>query len=1260
MAIGSFSSQLQQQQQQYSQTRTQRLQSQQQNDIEKARFEASRKEAERLGETFTDRTVEEKYYEYVPREYVDRYGNIIKSWYRYRQSERDSILRGTSANNRVAFERTRTTTVPFTYENYQQEYAKLSPDVQQFFVSPTEIKLQADKKMQEGIVKVDARISDLKQKIEDKSSAIERWQREFQSLNASDRDARRKYYADEIDRMRMQQRQYQEEINQLSEGKGKVAEGYAVQDVMEYAQDVVYMQQEKSNATKMANIQFNAQVQAGNIDKKWAGNISGYNKWVTAQNIRNKYVQKTQIAEFQQKYPQEVLTFDEQGNVKYIKSKQFGKILTPEQYNAKVEEWSKVDTGLTLGEKKKDYVPPLSIGVWKPFTEEEMAESRRIIPTNIGKILDWAKKTGISIFPSKEALPPPEYELISVPSSKIGEGMTTMNVTRKKTIYGEEYEKAKLNQEKTSEEVFKEYSKNLSELETYSQEKVDVLKSDAQKKFNEQIAVIDKDFQASFDTRTEKAKREKKWAVEELLGDTLAHPITSQRKIKYLAEDLQKTWALGTPAYTYHKTILTAPNIIGGESLTANVKIEEVLVPEIKPRKAPLLFKEQTEEEKTKEFIEIEKRYKLGVTGWGKDYSSAFAREVMYAKEMGKEDIQGIWETFYEKPLTTGMDTMIWAEVMAGATIVSSYTGGLGGLATSKAMKWAGRGLLTLYGGSIIVRTSMQPTAHERGKKLGEITAGEIFPMLAGGLAGTYIGTKVSAGIDYAYYKTLQYQILKKYKFLRDYKTTEMDILRGEKRFVEINPFNKNAQMRAFTKLDKNFLTPDERAIMKTAEGYLRIGTHATTSRMDFLKEKTIIKPIGREMNAMSIANQKWSINFFDMMKKSKYSLYSGQAIPTANLPLGLRIDVQGFAKLPSRYKPTFSIKELETILGKKINPKYYKEMAWLVEKGEFGTGYAGGFKPEVENYLKGFGFLQRTAKTPYFTQYANKEFYQKLEGFLRKGYQEYAFRVEKFSLTKPDTWIDKILGRQAGRFKPMTKGRVVPLQRFEALATGDKNLAQQIKLLLATKPKAEVVKILTDKQIMQTAQSSYSSVKTPFTLSASYPSSYAFLLSSLISKPSKTKYPSISYPKSYPKSPSSSALRSAVSSLLSTSKASKSSISKLGSYGLSPSKMSYLKSLLYEMPSYPKTPRYNIPSIKTGLAGKIKKMRKRKVSPEFKALFPDFTARSIGLKPKEVSLKQALKEIAKIQTGFSVRTGLRLKGYKPIDEKSLLVGIMK
>jgi len=89
-----------------------------------------------------------------------------------------------------------------------------------------------------------------------------------------------------------------------------------------------------------------------------------------------------------------------------------------------------------------------------------------------------------------------------------------------------------------------------------------------------------------------------------------------------------------------------------------------------------------------------------------------------------------------------------------------------------------------------------------------------------------------------------------------------------------------------------------------------------------------------------------------------------------------------------------------------------------------------------------------------------------------------------------------------------------------------------------------------------------------------------------------------------------------------------------------------------------------------TGIAGAKKQIKKKyRKTPEILGLFPDFTSRAIGLAPKKVgSVKDAMKEIRKLQTGFEIRRGARLPvsknpsdiGFSGISEKKLMKGIMK
>ena len=117
------------------------------------------------------------------------------------------------------------------------------------------------------------------------------------------------------------------------------------------------------------------------------------------------------------------------------------------------------------------------------------------------------------------------------------------------------------------------------------------------------------------------------------------------------------------------------------------------------------------------------------------------------------------------------------------------------------------------------------------------------------------------------------------------------------------------------------------------------------------------------------------------------------------------------------------------------------------------------------------------------------------------------------------------------------------------------------------------------------------------------------------------------------------------------------------------------LKNQLIRLGLTPFTPSLKPPTIKTPPnykpfpkalifgSGELKKKiraKRWKEIPENFGLMPDFTARALGLSPKEFSVKGAMKEIKKLRTGFEIRTGGRIKGYTPIDEKSLLRGIWK
>jgi hypothetical protein len=250
-------------------------------------------------------------------------------------------------------------------------------------------------------------------------------------------------------------------------------------------------------------------------------------------------------------------------------------------------------------------------------------------------------------------------------------------------------------------------------------------------------------------------------------------------------------------------------------------------------------------------------------------------------------------------------------------------------------------------------------------------------------------------------------------------------------------------------------------------------------------------------------------------------------------------------------------------------------------------------------------------------------------------------------------------LGKPIGMIKSTRIGRVVPITRWEALATGDVALTNKIKDLLETKPRAEAISTLKEQQMTQVPKSVYYSSRgfAP-KISASYPSSYTYSLAS-ISRTSRISSPSNNYSRSYE-------LSRAISSLISSPATSR--VSKSVTSRLSYPEYSYLTETSYSPPSYPrKTPSSSPKPFSHG--DKVREAVKKafKSTPQREALMPDFTARALGIAPKKVSsVKEALREIGKIQTGFEIRTGATFSNplknkikNKGMSDRELMKGVM-
>lgn len=232
---------------------------------EERRFETGKAEAERLRtEVFIDKNIEEQYdyTYYIPTRYLDRYGNPTREWIRMSEKDKEYAIKqyynrntGYETATRRGYlkqfteQRTKTTFDPFTFEEYEEEYEKLSPDVQQFFSSPVEIKAEKQRQKEVDLGVAQTKIEEWQEKIareeERKKSQDDWWDKytrrdSYRRLSSERKEEekarhyrRMRDYDNKID-------EYRASIRYLQGEWGKIGEGYKLQDIISYAQDKAY------------------------------------------------------------------------------------------------------------------------------------------------------------------------------------------------------------------------------------------------------------------------------------------------------------------------------------------------------------------------------------------------------------------------------------------------------------------------------------------------------------------------------------------------------------------------------------------------------------------------------------------------------------------------------------------------------------------------------------------------------------------------------------------------------------------------------------------------------------------------------------------------------------------------------------------------------------------------------------------------------------------------------------------------------------
>jgi len=328
-----------------------------------------------------------------------------------------------------------------------------------------------------------------------------------------------------------------------------------------------------------------------------------------------------------------------------------------------------------------------------------------------------------------------------------------------------------------------------------------------------------------------------------------------------------------------------------------------------------------------------------------------------------------------EKPTKMVLTT---AAFFVGAPVASKVLSKL----PAAGQKVVSYGIPVLYSGSIAVRAATSPSPSYT---LGRITAGELAPMVAGGLGAAIIWPKVSTALTLAKAKPT---------FRQPYKLTKWDILTGQKKFYE-EPQSAVYRMKSFTHAASKYMLPSEKAGF-VKSGKLTYAYHVTSER---LPDMTLLSKGTSEVAGFYVSPA--ASTYFLKLGASSYSLYGSGSFQGYGASAIVRQQVRGFHYIPKDYYS-------------------FKAQTYFMEtKGKAGVAYIpkGFMKSESEAFLTA-GSPSHLATIGYYTKIPSVSQTKGYTQIMRYGKPEYIQRVKKFKWSSPSTYMDKLTGRKAGQIK--------------------------------------------------------------------------------------------------------------------------------------------------------------------------------------------------------------------------------------------------
>jgi hypothetical protein len=1143
-----------------------------------------------------------------------------------------------------------------TFEEYKTKYQNLSPELKQFFLSPEEIVSSQEQKKAVEIGNYNKKIEDLRQKIERKRQELEKYRNDFYSESDKYQTRNKKSFKQNVKEYEMDIEEYENTLRFAEDERGKLDSGISSDDIFNYVENKSYDIRQRSESRQKAVREFSENLASGKLDEdliklglnKEKVNLTNYTKEVEKYNKNVSYLDSLKVwtgkvgfenisksaqeklnpsaVEFQQKYPNEKLVFDDSGNVIAVKSELLKGTIPIEKYQQK-KTWEDYDYSKLSGELegKTYYLQPtyptgtvniknsplgtiygktLGVGVEKIKSGYSWLNKNINLDIKLSGSPTMPKVSFFS-FGEKETSSEKNIDVWYENLNKIEKDLDTS------TIGSEKISKFETEKQQKYEDIYQTAFQR-----TYGKQIIygEISDEEAQKKFQE--SELGKSITNSYNKEYQEGYKQLQTDVPYMKGTLAGAGYVGLEIGKFGLKTIRSPTRLGVTI----GAVYGAGALYGAIPSTAKLGLTSGLFgygayQTLKPSST---YIERGAGAVTMAFT----GYSLSKTGLNYLKSPVIKTKVVKAPKptldtyaVGKEGrlmlVKGEKEITAIQRVTYGNQKLSQTGISGRRTILTTKWRELSNKYLKTNINSIYEGIPTnqraIYGSDVFRggRYKITPSGYEKAMK--KLT-------------------------DYGYTSSQAKSTLRYYSP----RVIETTLERGDIWVIG----DKKAVGTFKYRIDKPVYTVDENLGIKTRGG------RSVRETYNFEREvkgevKGLIKIEEVSGKTTAFVTKKGaSYNTLAQAGKTKTGFRQLSAVQSTELKDGLR-------KIPIDYGVY------------KVEPYNYQDLSQIYQRQQIIP-----FKRKVDVGI------------------SKSEIIKNMEEPLVFDYKDYLQQTRSFSvyrvtdkLTKNKiikTPISKTFGTNVEKVKNIVKEKFIFPKSISSDVERISNRMESVSkyagtgMYERTDSVAGTINLPSQNQ-MKALKTAYSPPKTTTKI--------ADLIKVKIDNMYGLGFAEVLVSGSALSLKNELGLKSdlGLKSILKTDMSFKQDIIQKQTpalktaMGLNLALEQPLINIPSINPSIPITPRIKPPKItpisfieKERIKSRINKKRKGIKTSKTIALFPDFTARAIGLEPKQLSVKDAIKEMQKIQTGFEVRTGARIKGYSPIDEKSLLRGVMK